>query len=578
MPALRLVAHFVFATTGLVLAAASSLPATAATIQVDRVVEIAADGTCSLVEAVINAEDDRQTHADCAAGTGADTIVLLEEFDYLVTQPYAGSDNALPLITGDLIIEGQGSRILRDTSVPFRLIELAGGSFELKDLILGNGLSTSPMTGGGAILVRGGATLLIENAVFELNTAGGDSAFGGALRIDASNVEIRDSLFENNQVFTLDPLMGGGAIAQFDGFLEVRRSAFIDNKGDIVCNPIAPDNRAGGGGALRIEALTSAGAYADIYDSTFSGNIGRVGGAIDVRALLDTGVVGEDVLVRLFRSTVAENIASGCPGVDGAGAGLYVEESNGGSGLIQYGTSVIHGNGLVENGDIVGRDCFSLQSTQTFASLDGNVLDELDSCTASLQDRFADAVDDVLDMNLNGDHYLPLQAGPAFDHPDAFFNCAAGTTTDQLGKIRGNGPGQGGSACDSGAIELYVEPVLQQTLTVTLAGSGSGEVSSQPAGIQCPGVCEFDFPNNEKVILTATPGPVSEFVGWGGACTGDGICLVSMDQARDVIATFGPRPAQLVVQLLNNGSASGSVTSTSGPALNAANTAYSSVA
>ena len=37
----------------------------------------AADGKCSLIEAIVNANDDAATHPDCAAGSvGADTIVL----------------------------------------------------------------------------------------------------------------------------------------------------------------------------------------------------------------------------------------------------------------------------------------------------------------------------------------------------------------------------------------------------------------------------------------------------------------------------------------------------------------------
>src|SRR5215468_9613419 len=37
---------------------------------------IAADGQCSLIEAIVNANNDAATFPDCAAGSGADTIVL----------------------------------------------------------------------------------------------------------------------------------------------------------------------------------------------------------------------------------------------------------------------------------------------------------------------------------------------------------------------------------------------------------------------------------------------------------------------------------------------------------------------
>src|SRR5262249_45424184 len=49
----------------------------AATITVNTTVaKIADDGKCSLVEAIINANNDAKTHADCDAGSGPDTIML----------------------------------------------------------------------------------------------------------------------------------------------------------------------------------------------------------------------------------------------------------------------------------------------------------------------------------------------------------------------------------------------------------------------------------------------------------------------------------------------------------------------
>jgi hypothetical protein len=51
--------------------------ATAATITVTTDnPNIAADGQCSLVEAIVNANNDASTHPDCSAGSGSDTIVL----------------------------------------------------------------------------------------------------------------------------------------------------------------------------------------------------------------------------------------------------------------------------------------------------------------------------------------------------------------------------------------------------------------------------------------------------------------------------------------------------------------------
>jgi lysophospholipase L1-like esterase len=75
------------------------------------------------------------------------------------------------------------------------------------------------------------------------------------------------------------------------------------------------------------------------------------------------------------------------------------------------------------------------------------------------------------------------------------------------------------------------------TLTVTLAGTGSGTVTSTPAGINCPTACMVGFPGG-NVTLTATPAAGATFAGWSGACTGTGTCTVSMSQPRAVTATF----------------------------------------
>lgn len=78
----------------------------------------------------------------------------------------------------------------------------------------------------------------------------------------------------------------------------------------------------------------------------------------------------------------------------------------------------------------------------------------------------------------------------------------------------------------------------QHTLTVTLGGSGSGTVTSSPAGISCPGTCASLF-NEGHVILTATPAAHSSFAGWvGGVCSGTSTCDVDLTADTTVGATF----------------------------------------
>ncbi len=74
-------------------------------------------------------------------------------------------------------------------------------------------------------------------------------------------------------------------------------------------------------------------------------------------------------------------------------------------------------------------------------------------------------------------------------------------------------------------------------LTVALAGTGSGTVTSAPGGINCSGDCTESYTSGEVVALTATPDGSSVFAGWSG----DPDCAdgnVTVDVAKSCTATF----------------------------------------
>ena len=85
-------------------------------------------------------------------------------------------------------------------------------------------------------------------------------------------------------------------------------------------------------------------------------------------------------------------------------------------------------------------------------------------------------------------------------------------------------------------------------LTVTKTGSGSGTVTSAPAGISCGTACSFSFADGAAVALTAAPASNSVFTGWGGdADCSDG--SLTMSAARSCTAGFELLPDLLVSAL-----------------------------
>lgn len=89
------------------------------------------------------------------------------------------------------------------------------------------------------------------------------------------------------------------------------------------------------------------------------------------------------------------------------------------------------------------------------------------------------------------------------------------------------------------------------TLSLHTAGTGSGTVSSSPAG--------GTYPNGTIVTVTATPATGSVFAGWSGGCSGTSSCLVTVASATSVTATFTLVPETLTVT--RRGDGTGTVTS-----------------
>lgn len=87
-----------------------------------------------------------------------------------------------------------------------------------------------------------------------------------------------------------------------------------------------------------------------------------------------------------------------------------------------------------------------------------------------------------------------------------------------------------------------ISPTL---VSLRVSVSGSGQVRSTPAGIDCPGQCSAQFSPGASLSLRATASANSQFRGWQGACEQAGdTCSLQLDGPLDLQAGFAAPDAQ----------------------------------
>lgn len=119
-------------------------------------------------------------------------------------------------------------------------------------------------------------------------------------------------------------------------------------------------------------------------------------------------------------------------------------------------------------------------------------------------------------------------------------NCGAVTAADNCDVSRtvaSCGTCNQPQTCAGSVPNVCTTPRL--AVTVTLAGTGSGTVTSSPAGISCGGTCSASFDQGSTVTLTPAAAIGSTFGGFSGDCIGS-TCSLIVGAARHVTATFVP--------------------------------------
>ncbi len=279
----------------------------------DTLVNLDANLTCDLREAITNANDDAATYADCAAGSGNDTITFadgISTITLVMSLPDITDPDGLTINGGgDVTISGNNS---------YRIFHVVSAPLILTNLTVANGTCTS--CSGGGVLNDGG-TLTITNSVFSGNTSA-VSGTGGGIK-SSGTLTITGSTFSGNSA----NFHGGGIYYEGGGMLTITNSTFSGNS-------------TGGGGVLNDGGIST------ITNSTFSGNSAGGGG----------GVYNTDGTLTITNSTFSGNNASGSASSDIYQANVSTLNlynnilANSGSGNCFYTAGTVSGNNnLIED-------------------------------------------------------------------------------------------------------------------------------------------------------------------------------------------------------------------------------------
>ena len=313
-----------------------------------------------------------------AANSGSDTISLSE--DITLRAP-------LPPIRDEITIEGNGHTI--DGDGKYRIFDVVGGKLTLKNLTLTNGKAPADQY-GGAILLRNGGEVSVEDASFTNNAA----RWGGAIMTEGLNAR----LTINKSSFTGNRAEQFGGVIYAIGTVAISNSSFTDN------------GSYDSGGVL----VASTGKI-HVSNSTFHNNW----------ATYNAGAVFVFTAeVTLTHVTMVNNLM--VHGYGYGGGTIYKQATDGTEGAVNLRNSIIVGN-------------------PAFPACAGGLDQSIGNLSPDGTCNIRPSDDPLLDDPTGSPAYFTLRDyNPAVDAADAEY-CLE---TDQIGTARPQGGG-----CDIGAIE-----------------------------------------------------------------------------------------------------------------------------
>ena len=99
--------------------------------------------------------------------------------------------------------------------------------------------------------------------------------------------------------------------------------------------------------------------------------------------------------------------------------------------------------------------------------------------------------------------------------------------------------------------------LVTHQVQLTTAVVGKGSVESDVPGIDCAASCVSEWDTGSAVSLEALAGQGQRFVRWSGACSGAGLCAVTLATAQSVTALFAPERFGLVISVTGGGTVAG---------------------
>jgi CSLREA domain-containing protein len=445
------------------------------------------DGSCTLREAITNANNDAATYADCAAGSGIDTITFAANYTITLgsslpdVKDLAGVGNGLT-ITGN----GAANTIIQAstcdpitlpggcTPATYRIIKIDGSSsiqsatFENMTFRYGGDLS-------GAGINNQAATLTLNNMTLTNNKIPSSSGLnGGGISINGGTTTINNSTISNNSIASANNSGNGNGSGIFvnTGALNISNSTISGNtaynsgggiyvksgstvtinnstiSGNTASN--TSETTAGGGGL----AQTGTGTVT-LNNVTISGNSA---GSYGAGLFINSGTLNA------YYNTIANNNADSNSDSTGDGGGMYQA-----GGTFNLESSIVAGNKKATSTD---NDCsgtvtslgYNMTGSGTGCSLAGT-----GDVTVTASTVFTAVLDSSPSDNGGSTYTYALRSGSGAVNaiPNGTNSCGSGTfATDQRGGTRPQN-----SSCDIGAYELNL------TRNVSTTGTDSGDCS-----------------------------------------------------------------------------------------------------